>query len=138
MTINISNEQTFDVSIFESFVGPLQSITHELTGPFPHVRKGKLYLEVAVEATILGAHSCLLMRFHVLQQKTLGTPSNSLKLRPADIEDEYESSRHGSISELFPDYHMAYKSRFSLNSVILAWLLLTDPQLQNRLMSTIH
>jgi hypothetical protein len=138
MTNDSSNKQSFNISIFEQIVGPLQSIEHDLSGPFPHIRRGKLYMEVAVEATILGSNACLVMRFHVLQQRSLGTPSSRLKLRPANIDDEFESINHSAISELLPDYHITYKSRFLLNSVILAMVLQKDSQLQNRLHRKIH
>ena len=107
--------------LLEPFVGELDEIQFDLSGPFYHVENGKMHAEVSIDAMIIGCAHHMTIRYHVSRMYDRRETNAPFKLRPAEIEDELDSG-YTSIEDICPSYHQNYDVRRAMNSY-LTWLL---------------
>jgi hypothetical protein len=105
----------------EPFVGELQKVEYDLSGPYHYIKNEKLYAEVSIEATIIGSARDMISRYYAGRPYDQSESINNINLRPAEIDDEL-SYGYSSIQHICPSYHQNYTARLAVNLYLTALL----------------
>jgi hypothetical protein len=130
MIIKTNTTQRTNYSPLEPFVGELETVEYDLSGPYHYTKNGKPYTEVSIEARIIGSMHHMISRYHA------GRPydqfNDSINLRPAEIDDELNYG-YSSIQNICPTYHENYNARLVIN-LYLTTLLKENNELLTQLL----